>query len=103
MGRRNLVPVEVIGKPLKTGTMHQMIDGQIRRLGRKMYSRGRPYYLYKSACCDCGLVHEYILHVPKGRPVELMAWRDNVATANRRRAFHKAMYRRHHKRKPNGS
>ena len=43
---------------------------------------------YKMMCCDCGLVHVFqFKHIPwgKGRKILLRAWRDNRATAARRR------------------
>lgn len=39
---------------------------------------------HKIACCDCSLVHLVKARVRKGR-VEIVTWRDNRATANRRR------------------
>lgn len=45
----------------------------------------RPARLgYKMACCSCGLVHRMQFRVVKGH-VEFRAWRDNRATAQRRR------------------
>jgi len=43
---------------------------------------------YKMACCDCGLVHVVDFdHIPwgRGRKVVIRAWRDERATAARRR------------------
>ena len=44
----------------------------------------QPKRGYKMACCDCGLVHRVEFRVVKGR-VQFRAWRDNRATAARRR------------------
>lgn len=40
---------------------------------------------YKMECCDCGLVHTLDFRVLDGR-AEFRAFRDNRATANKRRA-----------------
>lgn len=43
---------------------------------------------YKMACCDCGLVHVLeFAHVPwgRGRKIIFRAWRDERATAAKRR------------------
>lgn len=39
---------------------------------------------YKMACCDCGLIHKMEFRVRKGK-VQFRAFRDNRATAQRRR------------------
>ena len=49
---------------------------------------GQPY---KLACCDCGLVHQIVIHapgLPNGTPLGMAARRDNRATAQRRRHHH---------------
>lgn len=38
----------------------------------------------KIACCDCGLVHKFEFKVVKGT-IYAKAWRDNRATAQKRR------------------
>lgn len=43
---------------------------------------------YKMACCDCGLVHVLeFAHIPygRGRKIIFRAWRDERATAAKRR------------------
>lgn len=40
---------------------------------------------YRVACCDCGLVHVVNIRVVKG-VVQFQAFRDNRATAQRRRS-----------------
>lgn len=41
---------------------------------------------FKVACCDCGLVHQFVLVAGrKGAPIGIAAVRDNRATAARRR------------------
>lgn len=44
---------------------------------------------YRTACCDCGLVHEYQYRLV-GRHIEFRARRHNRATAGRRRGTKKA-------------
>ena len=39
---------------------------------------------FKTQCCDCGLVHEWIFH-RQGRTLGFTVTRDNRATAQRRR------------------
>jgi hypothetical protein len=43
---------------------------------------------YKVACCDCGLIHKIITRIRKKR-VQFQAFRDNRATAQRRRSMNK--------------
>ena len=45
---------------------------------------------FKEACCDCGLVHRVNFRVRKGA-LEFQAFRDNRATANRRRYWKKTL------------
>jgi hypothetical protein len=40
---------------------------------------------YKMECCDCGLVHTLDFRI-RSRRIQMRAFRDNVATANKRRA-----------------
>jgi len=40
--------------------------------------------IFKLACCDCGLVHQVVIVVNKGK-VGIAAKRDNRATGQRRR------------------
>lgn len=40
---------------------------------------------HKVMCCDCGLVHRFGYKVVNGSRMEFAAWRDNRATAARRR------------------
>jgi hypothetical protein len=44
----------------------------------------KPQQGYKMACCDCGLVHRLNFDVVDGK-VQFQAFRDNRATAQRRR------------------
>jgi len=44
-----------------------------------------PNGLARIACCDCGLVHTFQFTVRRGGGVKLRAWRDNRATARKRR------------------
>jgi hypothetical protein len=44
----------------------------------------QPKEGYKMACCDCGLIHRMEFRV-RGGKVQFRAWRDNRATAARRR------------------
>ena len=39
--------------------------------------------LYKIACCDCGLVHDFVFE--DGKPIGISARRNNRATGQRRR------------------
>ena len=41
--------------------------------------------LYRIACCDCGLVHDFVFVSEDGRPIGIAAKRNNRATAQRRR------------------
>ena len=41
-------------------------------------------FMFKTACCDCGLVHVWKLRKKAGVKV-LQVWRDNRATGQRRR------------------
>lgn len=40
---------------------------------------------YKIACCDCGLVHEFVFVSEDGKPIGIAARRDQRATGQRRR------------------
>jgi hypothetical protein len=44
----------------------------------------KPQNGHKVTCCDCGLVHKINFRVVKGK-VQFQAFRDNKATANKRR------------------
>lgn len=44
---------------------------------------------FKTECCDCGLVHEWIFH-SKGRVLGFTITRDTRATAQRRRMLSNA-------------
>jgi hypothetical protein len=46
--------------------------------------RPMPQTGHMMACCDCGLIHRMDFRVYKGKVV-FRAYRDNRATANRRR------------------
>lgn len=41
--------------------------------------------LYKIACCDCGLVHDFIFVSEDGKPIGIAARRNNRATGQRRK------------------
>lgn len=41
--------------------------------------------LHKIACCDCGLIHLLEFRLVKGSVITFKAYRDNRATAQRRR------------------
>lgn len=41
--------------------------------------------LYRIACCDCGLVHDFIFISHDNKPIGIAARRNNRATAQRRR------------------
>lgn len=41
--------------------------------------------VYRIACCDCGLVHDFVFVSEDGRPIGVAAKRNNRATAQRRR------------------
>jgi hypothetical protein len=41
--------------------------------------------IYKIACCDCGLVHDFVFVSEDGKPIGIAAKRNNRATAQRRR------------------
>jgi hypothetical protein len=40
---------------------------------------------YPIACCDCGLVHDFVFVSHDGKPIGIAAKRNNRATAQRRR------------------
>lgn len=42
--------------------------------------------LYRIACCDCGLVHDFVFVSQDGKRIGIAARRNNRATAARRRA-----------------
>jgi hypothetical protein len=44
---------------------------------------------YRLACCDCSLVHRFEFRIRDGK-IQWRAFRDNRATANRRRAKKRA-------------
>ena len=41
--------------------------------------------VYRIACCDCGLVHDFVFVSEDGKPIGVAARRNNLATAQRRR------------------
>lgn len=41
--------------------------------------------IYRLACCDCGLVHDFVFVSEDGKPIGVAAKRNNRATAQRRR------------------
>lgn len=41
--------------------------------------------LYRIACCDCGLVHDFVFISQDNKPIGIAARRNNRATARRRR------------------
>ncbi len=40
---------------------------------------------YRIACCDCGLVHDFVFVSQDGKPIGIAAERNNRATGQRRR------------------
>ena len=48
--------------------------------------------MYRIACCDCGLVHDFVFVSEDGKPVGIAAKRNNRATAQRRLARQTEMY-----------
>lgn len=41
--------------------------------------------VYRMACCDCGLVHDFVFVSADGKPIGVAARRNNRATAQRRK------------------
>ena len=41
--------------------------------------------VYRIACCDCGLVHDFVFISQDGKPIEVAAKRNNRSTAQKRR------------------
>ena len=41
--------------------------------------------IHRIACCDCGLVHDFVFISEDGNPIGIAAKRNNRATAQRRR------------------
>ena len=41
--------------------------------------------IYRIACCDCGLVHDFVFVSEDGKPIGIAAKRNNRATAQRRK------------------
>jgi hypothetical protein len=41
-------------------------------------------------CCDCGLVHRLEFRIDEDKFLYMRGWRDNRATANRRRSLKRA-------------
>jgi len=41
--------------------------------------------IYKIACCDCGLVHDFVFISEDGKEIGIAARRNNRATSARRR------------------
>lgn len=54
----------------------QVLDGELIEIAKKTGHR--------MACCDCGLVHRMNFYIV-GKKIRFRAWRDNRATAARRR------------------
>ena len=56
--------------------------------------------IYRIACCDCGLVHDFVFVSEDGKPMGVAAKRNNRATAQRRRymavdrAVHAVLHRK---------
>jgi hypothetical protein len=42
--------------------------------------------VYRIACCDCGLVHDFVFISNDRKPIGIAAKRNNRATAQRRRS-----------------
>lgn len=57
-------------------TYHQQTDGEWVQL--------KSMKGYKLGCCDCGLIHTLDFRIVKGK-IQFRAFRDNRATAQRRR------------------
>lgn len=45
--------------------------------------------IYKIACCDCGLVHDFVFITQDGEDIEVAVRRNNRATGQRRRHLKK--------------
>lgn len=41
--------------------------------------------LHRIACCDCGLVHDFVFISEDGKPIGIAARRNNRSTSQRRR------------------
>ena len=41
--------------------------------------------VYRIACCDCGLIHDFVFVSDDGKPIGIAAKRNNRATAQRRK------------------
>jgi hypothetical protein len=41
--------------------------------------------IYRIACCDCGLVHDFVFVSQDGNPIGIAAKRNNRSTAQRRK------------------
>jgi hypothetical protein len=55
---------------------------------------GEDFYIpsgeiYRIACCDCGLIHDFIFVSEDGKPINVAARRNNRSTAQRRRNMKK--------------
>jgi hypothetical protein len=44
---------------------------------------------YRIACCDCGLVHDFVFIAQDGKEIGIAARRNDQATASRRRGLPK--------------
>lgn len=62
--------------PSELVVYRQLADGEWQTMSSRRH---------KIACCDCGLVHLLEFRVSRGK-IKFRAWRDNRATANRRRS-----------------
>ena len=45
--------------------------------------------IYRIACCDCGLIHDFVFISQDGKPIGVAVKRNNRATAQRRRHLKK--------------
>jgi hypothetical protein len=50
--------------------------------------------LYRIACCDCGLVHDFVFVSEDGKPIGIAARRNNRSTAQRRRTKQSVLVQR---------
>lgn len=72
-----------------------IVDASGARLEVTRYRRRQDYdgwevpsgEIYRIACCDCGLVHDFVFVSHDRKPIGISARRNNRATAQRRRRF----------------
>jgi hypothetical protein len=43
--------------------------------------------IYRLACCDCGLIHDFVFVSEDGKPIGIAARRNSRATAQRRKSI----------------